>query len=67
MIQTEYKVLTVEEANEFINDKVKKIKFEGTIFRYQEVIYKYSVLLNDNTQDMIYVDDIVTVHHSKVM
>lgn len=63
----EYKVLTVEEANEFINDKVKKIKFEGTIFRYQEVIYKYSVLLNDNTQDMIYVNDIVTVHHSKVM
>lgn len=63
----EYKVLTVEEANEFINDKVKKVKFEGTIFRYQEVIYKYSVLLNDNTQDMIYVDDIVTVHHSKVM
>lgn len=63
----EYKVLTVEEANEFINDKVKKIKFEGTIFRYQEVIYKYSVLLNDNTQDVIYVNDIVTVHHSKVM
>ena len=63
----EYKVLTVEEANAFINDKVKKVKFEGTIFRYQEVIYKYSVLLNDNTQDMIYVDDIVTVHHSKVM
>ena len=63
----EYKVLTVEDANEFINDKVKKVKFEGTIFRYQEVIYKYSVLLNDNTQDMIYVDDIVTVHHSKVM
>ena len=63
----EYKVLTVEEANEFINDKVKKIKFEGTIFRYQEVIYKYSVLLNDNTQDMIYVDDIPSVHHSKVM
>ena len=62
-----YKVLTVEEANEFINDKVKNIKFEGTIFRYQEVIYKYSVLLNDNTQDMIYVNDIVTVHHSKVM
>ena len=62
-----YKVLTVEEANEFINDKVKKVKFEGTIFRYQEVIYKYSVLLNDNTQDMIYVNDIVTVHHSKVM
>lgn len=62
-----YKVLTVEEANEFINDKVKKVKFEGTIFRYQEVIYKYSVLLNDNTQDVIYVDDIVTVHHSKVM
>ena len=62
-----YKVLTVEEANEFINDKVKKIKFEGTIFRYQEVIYKYSVLLNDNTQDVIYVNDIVTVHHSKVM
>ena len=62
-----YKVLTVEEANEFINDKVKKIKFEGTIFRDQEVIYKYSVLLNDNTQDMIYVNDIVTVHHSKVM
>ena len=63
----EYKVLTVEEANEFINDKVKKIKFEGTIFRYQEVIYKYSVLLNDNTQDVIYVNDIVSVHHSKVM
>ena len=63
----EYKVLTVEEANEFIADKVKKIKFEGTIFRYQEVIYKYSVLLNDNTQDVIYVNDIVTVHHSKVM
>ena len=63
----EYKVLTVEEANEFINDKVKKVKFEGTIFRYQEVIYKYSVLLNDNTQDMIYVDDIVTVDSSKLM
>ena len=63
----EYKVLTVEEANEFIADKVRKIKFEGTIYRYQEVIYKYSVLLNDNTQDMIYVNDIVTVHHSKVM
>ena len=32
----EYKVLTVEEDNEFINEKVKKIKFEGTIFRYKK-------------------------------
>ena len=63
------KIWTVEEANEFINDRARRIKYEGkehTFFSDKEV-YKYSILLESGEIDTIFVDDIVTVDSSKLM
>ena len=62
-------IWAVEEANKFIANNVRKVKFEGkthTFYSKQEV-YRYSVLLESGEIDTIFVDDIVTVDSSKLM
>lgn len=60
----------VEEANAFINtNRVRKVKYAGEehTFYSDEKVFKYNILLNDDTQDTIYVDDIVTVDVDKIV
>ena len=62
-------IWTVEEANKFIANNVRKVKFEGrthTFYSKQEV-YRYGVLLESGEIDTIFVEDIVTVDSSKLM
>ena len=62
-------IWTVEEANDFIANNVRKVKFEGrthTFYSKQEV-YRYGVLLESGEIDTIFVEDIVTVDSSKLM